>query len=470
MEGDRLIQGLITSHLAKSRAVTDYVRSPRGTIGPYAAFRQSSKACMTAAANTTYIRFNSIVEEPVERANLSKLKETLSALGALKKLRLNIPDIPNTTSEMLLRPLSLYCEQCPNIRILIMTSTLTSNFVFNTSLIGSFRVLGELRLRSLQMCGSVKLPETMQRIGIKHVEQSAVPGCEDGLFLDISDCIAIEEINLSNFSGMQTIICGSGAREAIIQGCDSFERFSITKNETIFRTLTIKDCPMLQDVSPVFGVGLEELNLYRLESITLPSFTNCQTLKHLWLGECETDDGVINLRNLAALASFVVENIQATTILLDGCVSLQSLMVWRCNQLAHLAVPCENLQTLDLKDCCDLESLNMEGAVGMSDFSIVNCPSMLNLKFEGKPMLYVININRCDGLSDVRFDGECVNVSMIVIGGCKGLGPLLDVGGLPKLTYLHLNKCRKVVTIACGGCSRDFRMQREDTSHEDDED
>ncbi|KAF3952042.1 hypothetical protein CMV_022358, partial [Castanea mollissima] len=297
-----------------------------------------------------------------------------------------------------------------------------------------------LRELSISQCPKLqgKLPHHVPLL-----EKFSVNGCEQ---LDVS---------IPNFPNLHTLE---------IKGCKGV--VSRRTDELCFPKSTILSIPYVKSLTEEFMHGLH--GFAKVENLTID---NCKELTSLWQDEFKsliTLDirGCSSLVNISLTSTLRTLNIEGCSGLkslsISNCTCLEKASIERCNSLTLISrgqLP-QNLKTLNISDCENLQFLADEGEASsnssslLEDLFIERCPSLKCLSSSGDlpTTLKRLQIWSCIELTSLSSKNELPTaLKDLYVYGCPKMESIAN--NLPNnasLEYLHIGSCAELKSLPVG--------------------
>ncbi|KAL4600826.1 hypothetical protein ACB092_11G228000 [Castanea dentata] len=268
-----------------------------------------------------------------------------------------------------------------------------------------------LRELSISRCPKLqgKLPHHVPLL-----EKFSVNGCEQ---LDVS---------IPNFPNLHTLE---------IKGCKGV--VSRSTDELCFPKSTILSIPYVKSLTEEFMHGLA-----KVENLTID---NCKELTSLWQDEFKSlitlniiyCSSLVNISLTSTLRTLNIERCRGLKSLsISNCTCLEKVSIERCNSLMLISrgqLP-QNLKTLEISDCENLQLLAEEGEASSNSSSL----------------LEDLSIRYCPSLKCLSSSGDLpTTLKSLLIWSCKELTSLSSKNELPTaLKYLYVDDCPKMESIA----------------------
>ena len=291
---------------------------------------------------------------------------------------------------------------------------------------------------------------------------------------------------------VKTVIhsCQSQLQSVELRACEKLQELSF-KTEQNLEELDLSENYNLRKVTFKNCLNLQRLNLQRCVNLQLLNLDQCPNLLDLNLNKCEELNGLVfeklvetceKLENLdlSKCCNLTGKTFNAIT---NGLSCLKSLNVSGCYNLTSQAFQNRTIQwgntfrSLNvsgcynltdgafgeiIKNCKQLESLNLSKCKRLRTPSLDNCASLreLNLncckRLEAKVFesvaekyknLRILSLKECPNLTDKALQSiiACNNLESLTISNCKKLrGP--ELTNCEHFKELHLDGCKKLKT------------------------
>lgn len=262
--------------------------------------------------------------------------------------------------------------------------------------------------------------------------------------LDVRACSKLEYLDASNCVNLQSLDCKrSGLKELYVNGCINLR--SLDSSNNILETFNLTGCTNLETLILICSDRKGDLK------IDFNEFINLRDLKYGMYNEGSIIDGELNISGCKSIES--LECWQINRVDVSGCTSLQSLKCFNCD-----------METLNLRDCSNLQTLDIDPTAG---FFVENHPHRIDtLDVSGLSNLQTLN---CEHVDNINAGGcsslkslTCHYISNLDIKGCDSLESLdcshgelekLDIRNLPNLQSLKYNgSCSQ--TLDASGCTK----------------
>ncbi|KAF3946919.1 hypothetical protein CMV_026870 [Castanea mollissima] len=295
------------------------------------------------------------------------------------------------------------------------------------------------RLRELSISQCPKLQGKLPH-HVPLLEKFSVNGCEQ---LDVS---------IPNFPKLHALA---------IKGCKGV--VSRSTDELCFPKSTILSIPYVKSLTEEFMHGLA-----KVENLTID---NCKELTSLWQDEFKsliTLDirGCSSLVNISLTSTLRTLNIEGCSGLkslsISNCTCLEKASIERCNSLTLISrgqLP-QNLKTLNISDCENLQLLADEGEASsnssslLEDLVIKRCPSLKCLSSSGDlpTTLKRLLIWSCIELTSLSSKNELPTaLKYLSVWDCPKMESIAN--NLPNnasLEYLHIERCAELKSLPVG--------------------
>ncbi len=247
--------------------------------------------------------------------------------------------------------------------------------------------------------------------------------------LTVQGNIYIDEINVSNMTGLKTLSVINNAVDIInTQGCTQLENFNLTFNggyvtnmnflqNSSLKKLIIRDNAHLASVNISTLTGLEEIelsdNTIYPNTVTSLNLTSNVNLKKIVIDKINLNS--LTLGSLNQLIHFNIKNTKLTSLNLSNAALLQYLVV-DANPL--------------------LSSLNIQNTNNLESLQVLNCPLITSVALQNKPNLSSLSLGGTN-ITSLDFTGtpEIINMS---IGG--NALTALDVSPVLRLKAFNFNE------------------------------
>ncbi|XP_075643814.1 putative disease resistance RPP13-like protein 1 isoform X1 [Castanea sativa] len=295
------------------------------------------------------------------------------------------------------------------------------------------------RLRELSISQCPKLQGKLPH-HVPLLEKISINGCEQ---LDIS---------IPNFPKLHALE---------IKGCKGV--VSRSTDELCFLKSTILSIPYVKSLTKEFMHGLA-----KVENLTVD---NCKELTSLW------QDEFISLIKLYIIDCSSLVNISLTSTLrtlnINGCSGLKSLSISnctclekasirRCNSLTLISrgqLP-QNLKTLNIRDCENLQFLADEGEASSNSSSLLEylviwgCPSLKCISSSGDlpTTLKRLEIWSCIELTSLSSKNELPTaLKYLSVRDCPKMESIANnLPNIASLEYLHIESCAELKSLPVG--------------------
>lgn len=262
---------------------------------------------------------------------------------------------------------------------------------------------------------------------------------------------------LDALEALQVLFCGGVKDIEPVRGMSRLHNLALTgldvedlepvRKANRLRTLVLGSLPRLTDLSPLEGLRIEFLNIYRCDGVSdLAALSTMTTLRELslrWLPDVATLDPLANAE--------LVEN-----LMLGGMRQVTSVGV-----VANMPL-LRRLQLRDLRSVQALEGLEPLGRLSLLDAldcralgdvsELSHLESLATLRITNSKIQRLPDLSRASQLEDVRLSGNkelrdieglatARRLRRLTLLGCRRLKDLEPLGRLRALNYLDLEGC-----------------------------
>ncbi|XP_050284684.1 putative disease resistance RPP13-like protein 1 isoform X3 [Quercus robur] len=295
------------------------------------------------------------------------------------------------------------------------------------------------RLRELSISRCPKLQGKLPH-HVPLLEKISINGCEQ---LDVS---------IPNFPKLHALE---------IKGCKGV--VSRSTDELCFPKSTILSIPYVKSLTEEFMHGLTKVENLEID--------NCKELTSLWQDEFKSLMK-LNIRDCSSLVNISLTSTLRTlnitgcsglkSLSISNCTCLEKASIWRCNSLTLISrgqLP-QNLKTLDIRDCENLQFLVDEGEASsnssslLEDLSIKHCPSLKCLSSSGDlpTTLKRLHISSCVEFTSLSSKNELPTaLKYLSVRSCPKMESIAN--NLPNnasLEFVHIGSCAKLKSLPVG--------------------
>ncbi|XP_030965409.1 putative disease resistance RPP13-like protein 1 [Quercus lobata] len=295
------------------------------------------------------------------------------------------------------------------------------------------------RLRELSISRCPKLQGKLPH-HVPLLEKISINGCEQ---LDVS---------IPNFPKLHALE---------INGCKGV--VSRSTDELCFPKSIILSIPYVKSLTEEFMHGLAKVENLEID--------DCKELTSLWQDEFKSlitldirdCSSLVNISLTSTLRTLNIEGCSGLKSLsISSCTCLEKASIWSCNSLTLISrgqLP-QNLKTLNIRDCENLQFLVDEGEASsnssslLEDLFIYICPSLKCLSSSGDlpTTLKRLQISSCIELASLSSNNELPTaLKHLTVWNCPKMESIAN--NLPNnasLEYLEIGCCAKLKSLPVG--------------------
>lgn len=318
--------------------------------------------------------------------------------------------------------------------------------------------------------------------------------------INVSGNTKLEELYLTDNVNVQSLDLSANAllKKLVLARTSALTTLNVTSWSNL-QTLSLEDVGLTAlEISN--ATSLVSANIINNNSLTNISISNASTLTSISLSDGNSNYRVTNLaiKNsaitsldvtyLPMITSLDVSNCSALTSItgLDSLTELETFTATGSGVEELDLSANELLTTIDLSDSAiatftmngdaknlAVNSISVENCNELSEFTLINAPSVTNVDFATAPNLTSVYIGNCTGftgsydvsnkttLTSLNLYG-CTNINSINVNGCNSLNSLtvgstaitsLDVSDMTLLSNLSVTSCTELTSINISGCT-----------------
>ncbi|XP_057846044.2 disease resistance protein Roq1-like [Cryptomeria japonica] len=266
----------------------------------------------------------------------------------------------------------------------------------------------------------------------------------------LSDFKKLTELNMSNCLDLQelSVVHLSCLEKIVLHNCYSLKTLSGMSYLRKLVELDISGCPVLEQLHLV---GLDSLTCIMVDDsfqpeifhlhdcrklLTIGGFLNPKKLVSIDIRDCPNLVMLLSLQGLSNLE---------TTIIIDGCMKLNDLILATCQNLKRVSGKFD-LKTIIICDCPELEALTfLEGVTCLETIGVYGCGKLNSLQLLECQNLKQLSISDCPELEELPCCASQTSLEKISIVRCENLQSITLP---PKLVELRIEECRELKKMA----------------------
>lgn len=319
-------------------------------------------------------------------------------------------------------------------------------------------------------------------------------GILDSSLLDLSSCrslqnatlpeCALTALNVEGLTSLVSLLCSNNNLTVLqISTCTSLKQLKCADNKLTVLDLTNNKMLEVLDCStnPISGLDLnncellQKFNCIDCNSFNSLSFPNCTGItnlhtnhKNIAAQELQACSGLsivkmsdnsahaftrCKLANLDGLTSVHLSKTSVEVLNFSFCCSLKTLEVHHNRELWTLIIEgCISLQTVSVKDC-GVRYMDVIDNAALESFTCTNCP-VFSLDFSRPTSCASLRQVwlQCPRLHTLDMSLAAATLQTLACSKSSQLNALC-ISGCSKLSALDCSECSALEELKCGGCS-----------------